>query len=137
MLLLAYFVLLHIGDERMVMAGAHAAFSGKPAAGPLFDAPAASMFEPGEARLKPDARRRLAEAGRKAASAKARLIVAEHRPGGRRQPLRRLGARRRPRRRRRRARSRARAMKESDIEIVMPPSRAAAAGDQRLTVEAV
>ena len=64
MLLLAYFVLLHIGDERTVLAGARAAFSGKAAAGPLFEAPAASLFEPGEARLKPGARLHLAEAAR-------------------------------------------------------------------------
>ena len=83
MLLLAYFVLLHIGDERVVMAGARAAFAGKPGGGgPLFEARAASMFEPGEARLKPEARLRLAAAARKAAAGKGRLVVASAGRGG-------------------------------------------------------
>jgi flagellar motor protein MotB len=134
MLLLAYFVLLHIGDERVVMAGARAAFSGKPAdGGPLFEAKAASMFEPGEARLKPEARLRLAAAARRAAAGKGRLVVASAgRAGsGSRFDGWELGAAR--------AAAVARALagagiRESDIEIVIPPSRAAAAGEQRLTV---
>ena len=134
MLLLAYFVLLHIGDERTVMAGARAAFSSKAARGPLFEAPAAAMFEPGEARLKPEARRRLDEAGRQAAAARVRLVVASAgRAGaGSRFDGWELGAAR--------AAAVARALagagiRESDIEIVMPPSRATATGAQRLTVE--
>jgi flagellar motor protein MotB len=135
MLLLAYFVLLHIGDERTVMAGARAAFAGKAAAGPLFEAPAAAMFEPGEARLKPEARLRLAGAARKAAAGRARLVVASagRAPAASRFDGWELGAAR--------AAAVARALadadagiRESDIEIVMPPSRAAA-GPQRLTVE--
>ena len=134
LLLLAYFVLLHIGDERKVMAGARAAFSAKGAGGPLFEAPAASIFEPGEARLKPDARLRLADAARKAAAARMRLVVASsgRAPAASRFDGWELGAAR--------AAAVARALagagiKESDIAIVMPPPRAAAAGEQRLTVE--
>ena len=136
MLLLAYFVLLHIGDERVVMAGARAAFSGKREGGLLFEASAASIFEPGEARLTPDARLRLAEAARKAAGGKARLVVASagRARGGSRFDGWELGAAR--------AAAVARALagagiKEKDIEIVLPPSRAAARGEQHLSVEAV
>ena len=134
MLLLAYFVLLHIGDERTVMAGARAAFSAELAGRPLFEAPAATMFEPGEARLKPDTRLRLVETARKAAAGKTRLIVASagRAPTASRFDGWELGAAR--------AAAVARALasagiRESDIEIVMPPSRARATGEQRLTVE--
>lgn len=134
MLLLAYFVLLHMGDERIVMAGARAAFSARAARGPLFEAPAAAIFEPGEARLKPDARLRLAEAARKAVAGKTRLIVASagRAPSASRFDGWELGAARTA------AVARALAgagIRESDIEIVVPPPRAAAAGEQRLRVE--
>ena len=66
LLLLAFFVLLHAGNARQVAAGARAAFATGPVAGPLLDADAAALFEPGEARLRPAARARLLTIGKSA-----------------------------------------------------------------------
>lgn len=63
LLLLAFFVLLHAGSAREVAAGARAAFSNGTVAGPLLDAEAATLFEPGEARLRPLAKARLLKIG--------------------------------------------------------------------------
>lgn len=78
LLLLAFFVLLHAGGAREVAAGARAAFSSQPAEGPLLDESAASLFEPGEARLKAPAMARLVAIGGTAA-AKGRSAVVESR----------------------------------------------------------
>lgn len=75
LLLLAFFVLLHAGNARQVAAGARAAFANEPAAGPLLDARAAALFEPGEARLLPAARARLQGIGRTAAAARRGLLI--------------------------------------------------------------
>jgi flagellar motor protein MotB len=64
LLLLAFFVLLHAGSAREVAASARAAFSSEPLPGPLLDARADALFEPGEARLRPSARQRLLEIAR-------------------------------------------------------------------------
>jgi flagellar motor protein MotB len=68
LLLLGFFIMLYASDSSFsaVTEGARAAFLGRPAAAPLLDAPAASLFEPGEARLKEAARERLLALGRKA-----------------------------------------------------------------------
>ena len=75
LLLLSFFILLHTGSAREVAAGARAAFSSQSAPGPLLEEPAASLFEPGEARLKTDARARLVGMGRTAAAANRALVV--------------------------------------------------------------
>jgi flagellar motor protein MotB len=75
LLLLAFFVMLQAGNARQVAAGARAAFSSEAPAGPLLNAPAAALFEPGEARLLPHARARLQGVGRTAAAARRSLIV--------------------------------------------------------------
>jgi flagellar motor protein MotB len=75
LLLLAFFILLHTGSAREVAAGARAAFSSQSAPGPLLEEPAASLFEPGEARLKPDAKARLVGMGNAAAAANRTLVV--------------------------------------------------------------
>lgn len=59
LLLLAFFVLLHAGNAREVAASARAAFAGEPLPGPLLEARADSLFEPGEARLTAAAKARL------------------------------------------------------------------------------
>jgi hypothetical protein len=58
LLLLGFFLMLHVSDSnlRAVTDGARAAFSGRLPAPPLLEASAASLFEPGEARLKNAAR---------------------------------------------------------------------------------
>jgi hypothetical protein len=68
LLLLGFFIMLHASDSSLsaVTEGARAAFSGRPPAPPLVDAPAASLFEPGEARLSEAARERLRALGREA-----------------------------------------------------------------------
>lgn len=68
LLLLGFFIILHASGSNLsaVTEGARAAFSGRPPAPPLLDAPAASLFEPGEARLKEAARARLLALGRQA-----------------------------------------------------------------------
>jgi flagellar motor protein MotB len=133
MLLLAYFVLLHSADERTVVAAAHAAFAGEPTGGPLVDGPADAWFEPGEARLRPQAHVRLAAAAHKAGS-EGRLVVESvgRAPAGSRFDGWELGAAR--------AAAVARALadagvKEGRIEITIPPLRPSAqASAQRLTV---
>jgi flagellar motor protein MotB len=64
LLLLAFFVLLHAGSAREVAAGARAAFSSDPVQGPMLDETAASLFEPGEARLRAAAKIRLVAIGK-------------------------------------------------------------------------
>ena len=76
LLLLSFFILLHTGNAREVAAGARAAFSSQAAAGPLLEAPAAGLFEQGEARLTSDARTRLVGIG-KAAAARGRALVVD------------------------------------------------------------
>jgi flagellar motor protein MotB len=75
LLLLAFFILLQAGNARQVAAGARAAFSSEVPAGPLLNARAEALFEPGEARLKPAARSKLIGIGRAAAASGKRLIV--------------------------------------------------------------
>jgi flagellar motor protein MotB len=135
MLLLAYFVLLHSTDERIVVAAAHAAFAGEPAAGPLVDGPADAWFEPGEARLLPQARLRLVAAARKAESEGHVVVESVGRaPAGSRFDGWELGAAR--------AAAVARALadagvEEGRIEITIPALRPSAqAREQRLTVRA-
>lgn len=132
MLLLAYFVLLHAADARTLVAAAHVAFPGGTAGGTLLEAKADAWFEPGEARLRPAARQRLAET---AAEAGGRRLVIEsvgRAPATTRFDGWELGAAR--------AAAVARALtgagvKEGRIDIVMPPLRAGAApAEQRLTV---
>lgn len=72
LLLLAFFVLLQANGGRVVAAAARAAFSDAPIDAPLLAAPAASLFEPGEARLTSRAR---AELSRLAAAAPERGTV--------------------------------------------------------------
>ena len=74
-LLLSFFILLHAGSAREVAAGARAAFSSQTAAAPLLEKSAASLFEPGEARLKPDARALLLGIGTAAAAVDRALVV--------------------------------------------------------------
>lgn len=74
-LLLTFFILLHAGGAREVAAGARAAFSSQAAAGPLLEETAASLFEPGEARLNPEARARLVGIGTAAAAVGRELVV--------------------------------------------------------------
>ncbi len=86
LLLLSFFILLHAGSAREVAAGARAAFSSQTAAGPLLEESAASLFEPGEARLKAGAKARLVGIG-KAAVAGGRTLVVDSQgrdPGARR-----------------------------------------------------
>lgn len=78
LLLLAFFVMLQAGNARQVAAGARAAFSSGPVAGPLLDAPAAALFEAGEARLLPGARERLHGIGRTAGAAGRALVIQSH-----------------------------------------------------------
>ena len=78
LLLLAFFVMLHVaeGRGRAVLAGTRAALGG--AAGGralLLDAAADPLFESGEARLKAPARARLGALGRGAARGKGRIEV--------------------------------------------------------------
>jgi flagellar motor protein MotB len=75
LLLLAFFVMLQAGNARQVAAGARAAFASEAPAGPLLDAAAVILFEPGEARLLPHARARLQGIGRTAAAARRSLLV--------------------------------------------------------------
>lgn len=121
MLLLACFVLLHAADRKTVIAAAHAAFSDKPAGGPLLEGPADTWFEPGEARLKPQARLRLQAVALKAGT-NDRLAVESigRAPAGSRFDGWELGAAR--------AAAVARALadagvKESRIDIVIPSLR--------------
>jgi flagellar motor protein MotB len=78
MLLLGFFVLLQAGNATDVAAGARAAFSMEPEARALLDTQAASLFEPGEARLRPAARERLAGIGSAAAQAKRVVVIESH-----------------------------------------------------------
>lgn len=66
LLLLGFFVLLQAGDRREVAASTRAAFAGAPAAGPLLDEAAATLFERGEARLTVQARIRIFDLARAA-----------------------------------------------------------------------
>jgi flagellar motor protein MotB len=75
LLLLAFFVLMRAGDSGQVVAGARAAFLGEDAVRPLLAAPAATLFEPGEARLRAAARARLVGIGRQAAHGDRRLVI--------------------------------------------------------------
>ena len=75
LLLLGFFILLYAGSARDVAAGARAAFASRPAAGPLLDAAAAHMFEPGEARLNPSTRLKLERIGRRVAARKGPVVI--------------------------------------------------------------
>lgn len=135
MLLLAFFVLLHATDERTLVTAAHAAFAGDAAGGPLFEAPADSLFERGEARLKPEARLRVATAARRAGPARLAVESVGRPAAGSRFDGWELAAAR--------AAALARALadagvKESRIDIVMPPLRDRPQPPvQRLSVRAV
>jgi len=74
-LLLSFFILLHAGSAREVSAGARAAFSSQAAAGPLLEESAASLFEPGEARMNTHARARMVGIARAAVAAGRPLVV--------------------------------------------------------------
>jgi flagellar motor protein MotB len=76
LLLLGFFILLQAGDRREAAASARAAITGEQAAGPLLDDEADAMFEPGEARLTPQARIRVYDIARVAG---ARELVVESR----------------------------------------------------------
>jgi flagellar motor protein MotB len=86
MLLLGFFVLLRAGNATDVAAGARAAFAMEPEARALLDTEAAKLFEPGEARLRPGARERIAGIGSAASQAKRIVVVESHGrdPGARR-----------------------------------------------------
>ena len=75
LLLLAFFILVHAGNAREIVAGVRAAFSSQGLVGPLMEESAASLFEPGEARLTPDARLRLMNIGRAAGRGGRALVV--------------------------------------------------------------
>ena len=75
LLLLSFFILLHAGSTREVAAGARAAFSSKPAAGPLLEERAASLFEPGEARLTSHAKAQLFAIARAAVASGRTLVI--------------------------------------------------------------
>ena len=72
MLLLGFFILLQAGKATDVAAGARAAFSMEPQPRALLTTEAAALFEPGEARLRPTARARLASPGSISAISKGR-----------------------------------------------------------------
>ncbi|HEX4739510.1 MAG TPA: flagellar motor protein MotB [Allosphingosinicella sp.] len=135
MLLLAFFVLLHAADERTLVTAAHAAFPGEGAGGPLLEAPAEALFERGEARLKPEARLRVAAAARQAGPARLAVESIGRPAGGSRFDGWELAAAR--------AAALARALadagvREGRIDIVMPPLRDKAhAPAQTLTVRTV
>ena len=120
MLLLAFFVLLHAADERTLVTAAHTAFGSGEPGGPLLQAPADSLFERGEARLKPDARLRLVAAAHKAGPGRLAVESVGRPVAGSRFDGWELAAAR--------AAALARALadagvKESRIDIVMPPLR--------------
>ncbi len=135
MLLLAFFVLLHAADERTLVTAAHAAFAGEAAGGPLLEAEADSLFEPGEARLRPEARPRVAAAARKAGPRRLAVESVGRPAGASRFDGWELAAARAA------ALSRALAdagVRESRIDIVMPPLRDRPHPPaQKLTVRAV
>ena len=81
LLLLAFFVLLHATGERGMAAAARAAFSDSAAVPPLFAAPAASLFEPGEARLVPRAREELARVAAAVPARSSLVVLSEGRDG--------------------------------------------------------
>lgn len=78
MLLLGFFVLLVAADASDVAAGARAAFASEPEQRPLIATEAERLFEPGEARLRPPARERIAGIGSAAAQARSTLVVESH-----------------------------------------------------------
>jgi flagellar motor protein MotB len=128
LLLLSFFILLHAGSAREFAAGARAAFSSQGAPQPLLEEPAASLFEPGEARLRPEAKAHLIGMGRAAAAGGRMLVVdSEGRdPGARRFDGWELAAAR--------AAALARALNqggvaEDHVRIVLPAGR----GDEALT----
>ncbi|CAA9539570.1 MAG: hypothetical protein AVDCRST_MAG23-1779 [uncultured Sphingosinicella sp.] len=133
MLLLGFFVLLVAGDAADVAAGARAAFSSEPAQPALIAHDADRLFEPGEARLRPGARERIAGIG-SAAAQSGRLLVVESRgrdTGARRFDGWELSAAR--------AAAIARALEEAGmaeerVQVVMPGTEMEEARGQRLTV---
>ncbi len=133
MLLLGFFVLLQAGKTADVAAGARAAFATEPQARALLDVEAGALFEPGEARLRAEARQRLAGIGVAAAQAKRAVIVESHGrdPGARRFDAWELSAAR--------AAALARALSEAGlsedrVQVVMPSTVEKEARGQRLTV---
>ena len=78
LLLLGFFILLHVNqsEKSRVADSVRGAFGAKPAdASERFDAAAARLFEPGEARLIPAARKRLQAIGATAARAGKRVEI--------------------------------------------------------------
>lgn len=75
MLLLGFFILLVAGDAADVAAGARAAFSSEPAQPALLAQEAGRLFEPGEARLRPAARERIAGIGTAAGQSGRPLVI--------------------------------------------------------------
>lgn len=133
MLLLGFFVLLQAAKSSDVTAGARAAFSAEPQPRALLVSDAAALFEPGEARLRPAARQRIAGIGAAAAGAKRGLVVESHGrdPGARRFDAWELSAAR--------AAALARALSEAGltedrVQVVMPGTVAKEARGQRLIV---
>ena len=133
LLLLSFFVLLHVGSAREVAAGARAAFSSQASAGPLLEESAAALFEPGEARLKSGARVRMEGIGRAAAAqGRALIVVSQGRnPAARRFDGWELAAAR--------AAALARALNEGGVaerrvRIVLPEERGEEVEEQKLTV---
>jgi len=133
MLLLGFFVLLAAGDAADVAAGARAAFSSEPARPALLAHDANRLFEPGEARLRPAARERIAGIG-SAAAQSSRALIVESRgrdPGARRFDGWELSAAR--------AAAIARALEEAGVpeervQVLMPGAGMEEARGQRLVV---
>ncbi|WP_158266443.1 OmpA family protein [Allosphingosinicella deserti] len=75
LLLLAFFVLLRAGDTMQVAQAARAAFAPEGATHALLTAPAADLFEPGEARLRPGSRARLASIAHAAVRSERRIVI--------------------------------------------------------------
>lgn len=133
MLLLGFFVLLQAAKSSDVTAGARAAFSAEPQQRALLETEASTLFEPGEARLRPAARQRIVRIGATAAGAKRALVVESQgrEPGARRFDAWELSAAR--------AAALARALSEAglaedDVQVVMPGIVAKEARGQRLIV---
>lgn len=133
MLLVGFFVLLRAGEATDVAAAARAAFASEPIKGPLLATNARDLFEPGEARLKTQARERIAGIGSAASQAGRILVVESHGrdPGARRFDTWELAAAR--------AAALARAlegagMADDRLQVVMPATVGEEAKGQRLIV---
>ena len=133
MLLVGFFVLLRAGEATDVAAAARAAFASEPIKGPLLSTNASALFEPGEARLRAEARERIAGIG-SAASQADRVLIVESQgrdPGARRFDAWELAAAR--------AAALARALEEAGmaenrLQVVMPATVGEEAKGQKLIV---